>query len=135
MATFVELDENNIVIRGAAIADEDCLDANGNELEAVGSAFCNRLFGGRWIKTSVNTRMNTHYGPDNQPDGGVPFRKNYGGIGYYYDEQRDAFIGPKIFPSWVLDEETCDWVAPVPHPTDGDWYDWDENTLNWVKRQ
>ena len=74
-------------------------------------------------RTSYNTRGGVHQ------LGGTPFRKNYAGIGYYYDSQRDAFISPKPFPSWVLNEETCLWEAPVSKP-DGNWY-WDEETTSW----
>jgi len=77
-------------------------------------------------RTSYNTvgGVNTN--------GGAPFRKNYAGIGYTYDSARDAFIPPQPFPSWVLNEETCLWGAPVSMPTDGQRYDWDEETLSWV---
>jgi hypothetical protein len=76
-------------------------------------------------RTSYNTQGNQH------PDG-KPFRKNYAGIGYTYDAQRDAFIPPQPFSSWVLNEETCLWDAPVAMPTDGQLYNWDEETLSWV---
>jgi hypothetical protein len=80
---------------------------------------------GEWIQTSYNTCGGKH--PENQP-----FRKNYAGIGYTYDSARDAFIPPQPFQSWVLNEETCLWDAPVAMPTDGQRYDWDEETLSWV---
>lgn len=79
-----------------------------------------------WIQTSYNTRGGQH------PEG-RPLRKNFAGIGYTYDAQRDAFIPPKPFNSWVLDEETCLWEAPVAMPTDGAMYNWDEATTSWVK--
>jgi hypothetical protein len=88
---------------------------------------------GEWIQTSYNTIGGIHYGSDGQPDGGVPLRKNYAGIGYTYDKQRDAFIPPKPFESWVLNEDTCKWDSPVPYPTDGKEYRWDENIKNWIE--
>lgn len=84
-----------------------------------------------WVQTSYNTRGGVHYGPDGQPDG-PGLRKNYAGIGYTYDAIRDAFIPPKLYPSWVLNEETCLWDAPVPYPAEGGPYVWDEATLSWV---
>ena len=84
-----------------------------------------------WIQTSYNTRGGVHYGQDGQPDGGVALRKNYAGIGFTYDAGRDAFIPPKPFPSWVLNESTCLWEAPVPMPTDGQRYTWNELTVSW----
>jgi hypothetical protein len=86
-----------------------------------------------WWQTSYNTHGNVHYGQDGQPDGGVALRANYAGIGYTYDSQRDAFIAPKPFPSWILDEETCLWNPSVPKPNDGKLYLWDEENLTWVE--
>jgi len=97
---------------------------------------------GQWIKTSYNIRGGVYYDPNtNQPaeDQSViegdeaRQRKNYAGIGYTYDRDRDAFIPPKPFDSWVLNEETCLWEAPVPMPTDGKPYRWDEETQSWVE--
>jgi hypothetical protein len=85
-----------------------------------------------WIQTSYNTRGGIHYGADGNPDGGVALRKNYAGIGYTYDQQRDAFIPPRPFDSWVIDENSCLWQAPTPMPTDGKSYSWDEATTSWV---
>jgi hypothetical protein len=82
---------------------------------------------GEWIQTSYNTHGGVH------ALGGTPLRKNYAGIGYTYDRERDAFIPPKIFASWVLNEETCLWEAPVPHPVDGNSYKWNEDTQSWVE--
>lgn len=92
------------------------------------------LFGdpASFIKTSYNTRGGVHYGPDGEPDG-TGLRKNYAGVGYTYDPALDAFIPPQPFPSWLLDTQTCLWGAPVPHPTDGKEYYWDEVTLSWVE--
>lgn len=92
------------------------------------------LFGdpARWVQTSYNTRGGVHYGPDGQPDG-PGLRKNYAGIGYTYDAERDAFIPPQPFPSWLLNEETCLWASPVPYPDNGKMYEWDEETLSWAE--
>jgi len=82
---------------------------------------------GEWIQTSYNTHGGEH------KLGGTPLRKNYAGIGYTYDRVKDAFIPPKPFASWVLNEDTCLWSAPVAYPTDGKDYAWDEATVNWVE--
>ena len=89
-----------------------------------------------WIykRTSYNTRGGIHYQADNNTpsiDQSKAFRKNYAGIGYYYDSIRDAFIPPKPFPSWTLNEESCLWDSPVPYPNDGKMYTWNEDILNW----
>jgi len=87
---------------------------------------------GTWVQTSYNTHGGVHYSPEtNQPDGGVALRKNYAGIGYTYDATRDAFISPQPYPSWNLNENTCLWEAPVPYPTDGQHYNWNEDTQQW----
>lgn len=89
---------------------------------------------GQWLRTSYNTRGGVHYEPNSQTpsaDQSLALRKNYAGIGYSYDAQRDAFIPPKPFESWVLDEQTCLWDAPVPYPTDGRLYVWNESTVSW----
>ena len=83
---------------------------------------------GEWIQTSYNTYGGVH------KTGGTPLRKNYAGIGYTYDKERDAFIAPKPFASWTLDEDTCLWESPSPYPSDGKIYVWDEPTTNWVER-
>ena len=91
-----------------------------------------------WKQTSYNTRGNVHYGPDNQPDGGVALRGNYAGVGYTYDAEHDVFYAPSPFPSWQLDQSTWTWKAPVPMPSDAGTgeppkiYRWDEPTTNWV---
>ena len=116
MAHFAEI-ENNIVTRVVVVHNNELLDENGIEQEANGIAFCQSHFGTiNWIQTSYNGKI----------------RKNYASIGHTYDEQRDAFIAPKPYPSWVLNETTCQWVSPVPHPTDNKRYYWDENTTSWV---
>jgi len=81
-----------------------------------------------WVQTSYNTRGGQH------PEG-RPLRKNYAGIGFTYDSQRDAFIPPQPFPSWIMNEETCLWNAPTPCPIDGNFYSWDETTTSWVERE
>ena len=89
---------------------------------------------GQWIQTSYNTRGGVHYQPNtNEPseDQSKALRKNYAGIGYTYDSTRDAFIPPQPFNSWTLDEDTCLWDSPVPYPTDGKLYKWNEEILNW----
>lgn len=87
---------------------------------------------GQWVQTSYNTRGGVHYGDDGLPDGGDALRKNFAGIGFSYDAARDAFIPPRPYPSWVLDEETCLWAAPAPYPQDGKPYAWDEAAGAWV---
>lgn len=104
MSHFAEIDNNNIVLRvlvGPNYGDE-------------GEAFFNAL-GGTWVKTSYNGNI----------------RKNYAGIGYAYDANRDAFVPPKPFNSWLLDEDTCQWKAPIEYPTDGLMYEWDEELTDW----
>ena len=122
MAHFAELDSNNVVKQVIVVSNADTSTAQGDEKESIGIAFCERLFGGTWVKTSYNGNI----------------RKNYAGIGYTYDKDRNAFIPPKPYASWVLNETTCRWDAPVAMPSDagqGDppkMYTWDENTVNWV---
>jgi len=88
---------------------------------------------GAWIQTSYNTKGNVHYGPDGEPDGGVALRGNYAGVGYTYDSVNDVFYPPKPYPSWTLSSTTWLWEAPVPYPSDGKNYIWDEATLSWVE--
>ena len=91
---------------------------------------------GEWIQTSYNTRGGVHYQPDsNTPsaDQSKALRKNYAGVGYTYDRERDAFIPPKPYSRWVLDEQTCLWVAPTQYPEDGKLYRWDDTAGNWVE--
>lgn len=87
---------------------------------------------GTWVQTSYNTRGGVHYGPDGKPDGGYPLRKNYAMINGTYDEERDAFIPPKVYPSWVLNEQTCLWEPPIPYPADENNYTWNESSQNWT---
>jgi hypothetical protein len=99
------------------VANKDTADANGNEVESIGVAFCQRLLGGNWVQTSYHGNI----------------RKNYAGIGYTYDAAIDAFVPPQPYPSWVLNTNTAQWEAPVPYPTDGKDYTWDEATQSWVE--
>ena len=87
--------------------------------------WCEANLGGTWVQTSYNTQGGQHL------LGGTPLRKNYAGIGYTYDETRDAFIPPKPFESWSLNEDTCLWEAPVAYPEDGKLYTWNEETVGW----
>ena len=87
---------------------------------------------GTWIQTSYNTRGGIHYSPETgEPDGGVALRKNYAGIGFIYDAVRDAFYAPQPYQSWTLNEDSCVWEPPVPYPTDGELYNWNEETQSW----
>ena len=117
MAHFAKV-ENGLVVQ-VIVADQDVIDSG--------------IFGHGWVQTSYNTRNGVHYGQDGQPDGGVALRKNYAGIGYSYDSVRDAFIPPQPYPSWTLDEDTCNWNSPTPYPTDGNIYAWDEATTSWTE--
>jgi len=112
MAHFAQIDENNTVLQ-VIVVEQDVIDTG--------------LFGdpAAWIQTSYNTYGGVHI------LGGTPFRKNYAGIGYTYDLDRDAFISPKPYPSWLLDEDTCEWNSPVTEPTDGEMYSWNEETQAW----
>jgi hypothetical protein len=118
MAHFAEVDENNIVLRVLVVDDLNESDGQNFLANTLG-------LGGTWLKTSYNTAAGVH------ANGGTPFRKNYAGIGYTYDEALDAFIAPKPYPSWVLNEETCVYEAPVAMPTDGARYTWNEETTSW----
>jgi hypothetical protein len=88
---------------------------------------------GQWVQTSYNTRGGLHYGSDGEPDGGVALRGNYAGIGYTYDAAKDVFYAPQPYASLVLNETSWLWEAPVPCPTDGMIYVWDEPTVSWVQ--
>ena len=135
MAHFAKLGINSKVIGVEVVADADCKNADNNEDEQVGIQFLENIHGWPlWKQTSYNTQANVH------SLGGTPFRKNYAGIGYTYDEDRDAFIPPKPYASWVVNETTCIWEAPVAYPsvtTYGDPakpYDisWDETNTRWI---
>ena len=114
MAHFAKL-ENNIVQQVIVVSNEDILDEQGKESEEKGISFCFNLLGGTWKQTSYNGRI----------------RKNYAGIGYTYDEGRDAFIAPKPYNSWILDEITCQWKAPVDYPAKEGIFAWNEENLTW----
>ena len=116
MAHFAQLDSNNVVTQVIVVHNNELLD-NGVENEAKGIAFCQSLFGGVWKQTSYNGNI----------------RKNFAGIGYTFDAGRNAFIPPKPYNSWTLDESTCQWTAPVTYPNDGKNYSWDESVTNWVE--
>jgi hypothetical protein len=90
---------------------------------------------GEWIRTSYNTHGGIHYDQEGNPssDQSKALRKNYAGMGYQYDKERDAFIPPQPFPSWTLDEATCRWEAPTPMPSDDKTYNWDEDAQNWME--
>ena len=122
MAHFAKLDENNLVLEVIVVADSDA------PTEAKGQTFLQNLYKNTitYKQTSYNTFAGEH------KLGGTPLRKNYAGIGYTYDSTKDAFIPPKPFDSWILDEDTCLWEAPVTYPTDGKLYDWNEDNKKWV---
>ena len=117
MAHFAKI-EDGVVTQVIVVSNKDCADATGVEKESIGIAFCERLFGGTWKQTSYNGSI----------------RKNYAGIGYTYNADIDAFVPPKPFASWLLNEETAQWEAPVAMPTEGRW-SWDEDAGNWVEAE
>ena len=125
MAHFAKLDANNVVIFVTVGRQED----DGKEAELT-----NRT-GDVYKQTSYNTRGGVHYQADGTPsaDQSKAFRKNYAGLGYTYDASRDAFIPPKPYVSWVLNEQTCLWESPVAYPDDGGRYTWDETAGAWVE--
>jgi hypothetical protein len=120
MAHFAEIDNAGVVLRVLVVPNEE---------EDRGQAYLadDLGLGGIWKRTSYNTRANVHL------EGGTPYRKNFAGIGYTYDSEMDAFIPPKLFPSWLFDEETCSWYPPEPMPIqEGTIFTWDESRLRWV---
>jgi len=125
MAHFAQIDANNVVTQVIVVANKDTSDANGVEKEYIGAAFCERLFGGTWKQTSYNGTI----------------RKNYAGVGYTYNADIDAFVPPKPYASWVLNNETAQWEAPVPMPEDAGtgeppkMYSWDEATTSWKETE
>jgi hypothetical protein len=126
MASFAKIGLNNKVIEVLSVVNEVLHDSNGIEQESIGIDFLTKLTGYPvWKQTSYNTHGGVH---DN---GGTPLRKNHAGIGYTYDEDRDAFIPKKPFKSWILNETTCLWNAPVAYPNDNEKYTWNELTLSW----
>jgi hypothetical protein len=119
MSHFAKVENGKVV--QVIVAEQDVIDSG--------------IFGHGWIQTSYNTRGNVHYGQDGLPDGKPPLRANFAGIGYSYDEQKDVFIPPKNFDSWILNETTYLWEAPVPHPNDGKIYYWNEENKSWEEVQ
>jgi hypothetical protein len=126
MAHFVKLNAENYVIFVTVARDED----DNREIEI------SQETGEIYKRTSYNTHGGIHYQADNNTpsqDQSKAFRKNYAGIGYYYDSIRDAFIPPKPYPSWTLNEQSCLWQSPIPYPNDGKIYTWNEEILNWIE--
>jgi len=126
MANFAKIGLNGKVIEVQSVVNEVLHDANGVEQEVNGIDFLTKLTGWAvWKQTSYNTRGGVHL------TDGTPLRKNYAGIGFTYDEDKDAFIPPKPFNSWTLNETTCLWEAPVAYPDDDNDYTWNESTQTW----
>jgi hypothetical protein len=132
MAYFARLNDENEVIQITSVNNDIIKDSGGEEIEILGIQFLRNLYkeqNSRWVQCSYNTRMGVHI------NGKTPFRVNYPGIGWTYDPQKDAFIGRKFFESWVLNENTCLYEAPVPIP-EGNYpqaaYSWDEATTSWI---
>lgn len=119
MSHFAKI-ENGIVTQ-VIVAEQDFIDSG-----AVGDPAA-------WIQTSYNTRGGVHYGTNGEPDGGIPLRKNYAGVGHIYDGARDAFYEPQPYSSWILDETSCLWQAPISYPNNGKNYVWDESKQSWVE--
>tara|TARA_Y100001951_G_C11286047_1_gene268767 strand:- start:812 stop:1171 length:360 start_codon:yes stop_codon:yes gene_type:complete len=119
MAHFAEIGENDKVLRVIVVANEENVDGEGNENEVFGAKFCRELLGGTWKQTSYNNS----------------FRKRFAGLNFTYDSEKDAFIPPKPFNSWTLNESTLGWDAPVSYPEDGNDYIWDEPTTSWKSKE
>jgi hypothetical protein len=118
MAHFAHIDENNIVTQVIVVEPEVLAQGHWGDPS-------------QWIQTSYNTRGGVHYGSGGMPDDQLALRKNYAGVGFTYDPVRDAFIPPRPWNSWLLNEDTCTWGPPVPYPTDGKPYLWNEETVTW----
>ena len=126
MASFAKIGLNSKVIEVLSLHNNVLKDSNGVEQESIGIDFLTKLTGWAiWKQTSYNTIAGVHN------NNGTPLRKNHAGIGYIYDENRDAFIPTKPFNSWLLNESTCLWEAPVAKPQDDNMYFWNESTLAW----
>ena len=126
MASFAKIGLNSKVIEVLSVHNNELLDANGVEQENIGIDFLTKLTGWAiWKQTSYNTFGGIH------TLGGTPLRKNHAGIGYTYDEDRNAFIPPKPYNSWTLNETTCQWEAPVALPDTENRYNWNEETQQW----
>ena len=136
MAYYAFINENNFVISVISGVDEDIYQ-NDNGVIVGGSSENWEIWYSNFKntickRTSYNTRGGVHYTNEQiSQDQSKAFRNNYAGIGYYYDSIRDAFIPPKLFPSWILNEDTCLWDSPIPYPNDGKMYTWNEDILNW----
>jgi hypothetical protein len=120
MAHYAFLNEDNIVVEVITGKDEG---VDGIDWEEWYGNFRGKVC----KRTSYNTSGGIHL------LGGTPYRKNYAGIGHFYDSIKDAFIPPKPYPSWILNEDSCLWESPVPYPNDGLYYSWDENSLSWIE--
>jgi len=130
MASFAKIGLNGKVIEVVSVVNDVIKDSSGVEREELGIQFLNELYKWPiWKQTSYNTVGGIHQ------LGGTPFRKNFAAIGYTYDEDRDVFIPKKPYNSWILNENTCLWEAPIAYPTDGQNYIWNENTQNWDLQQ
>jgi hypothetical protein len=130
MASFAKIGLNSKVIEVLSVNNEVLKDSNGVEQESIGIDFLTKLTGWAiWKQTSYNTHGGVHSSV------GTPLRKNHAGIGYTYDEDKDAFIPKKPFNSWILNEFTCDWESPVAYPADGKKYIWNEDNLSWDLRE
>jgi hypothetical protein len=130
MASFAKIGLNSKVIEVVSVVNDVLKDSSGIEREELGIQFLNELYGWPiWKQTSYNTVGGVHN------NGGTPFRKNHAGIGYTYDEDRDAFIPKKPYNSWILNENTCQWEAPISRPIDDQRYIWNETTKNWDLQQ
>lgn len=118
MAHFARI-ENNVVSAVIVVDNGLLLDDNGIEQESLGVSFCQSLFGDttEWLQTSYNNNL----------------RKNFASVGFTYDLNRDAFIAPQPFPSWVLNETSCNWEPPIPYPDDDNYYSWDESNTSWLQ--
>lgn len=114
MAHFAQINSDNVVTQVIVVSNDDCGGGDYPESDAVGAAFCANLLGGTWKQTSYNNN----------------FRVRYAGIGYTFNEELDAFIAPKPYPSWTLNEETADWEAPVEKPEGHNW-SWNEANQEW----
>lgn len=119
MSHFAKVINGKVV--SVIVAEQDFIDNYADKSDGV------------WIQTSYNTRLNVHYGPDGNPDGGIALRGNYACIGYIYDEQNDVFYMPQPYPSWVLNKSIWVWEPPTSMPNDGKIYIWNEETQSWVE--
>ena len=119
MSHFAKINSDNIVTE-VIVAEQDFINSG-----AVGDSFL-------WVQTSFNTYSGIHFNMETrEEDGGYPFRKNFAGIGDTYDKTRDAFIPPKLYASWTLNESTCQWEPPVAYPDTSKEYRWNEDTTSW----